>query len=78
MLTSSRGCFTPKQIVNVKKDLTEDSEDPDFSRLDGFDEMSEELQDKIRKAIEVGHVEDEEWRGVSSSSSIYKDYGSIG
>ncbi|OQE15999.1 hypothetical protein PENFLA_c029G05004 [Penicillium flavigenum] len=57
------GCFTPKQIVNVKKDLTEDSEDPDFSRLDGFDEMSEELQDKIRKAIEVGHVEDEEWRG---------------
>ncbi|CAG8201624.1 unnamed protein product [Penicillium nalgiovense] len=57
------GCFTPKQIVNVKKDLTEDTEDPDFSRLDGFDEMSEELQDKIRKAIEVGHVEDEEWRG---------------
>ncbi|CAG8335690.1 unnamed protein product [Penicillium nalgiovense] len=57
------GCFTPKQIVNVKKDLTEDSEDPDFSRLDGFDEMSEELQDKIRKAVEVGHVEDEEWRG---------------
>ncbi|KAJ6181167.1 hypothetical protein N7519_011628 [Penicillium mononematosum] len=57
------GCFTPKQIVNVKKDLTEVSEDPDFSRLDGFDEMSEELQDKIRKAIEVGHVEDEEWRG---------------
>jgi hypothetical protein len=61
--------------VNVKKDLTEESEEPDFSHLDGFDELSEELQDKIRKAIEVGHVEDEEWRGVSSSSSIYKYCG---
>ncbi|CAG8908417.1 unnamed protein product [Penicillium egyptiacum] len=58
------GCFTPKQIVNVKKDLAEDSEEnPDFSRIDGFDEIGEELQDKIRKAIEVGHVEDDEWRG---------------
>jgi Poly(ADP-ribose) polymerase and DNA-Ligase Zn-finger region. len=69
-LTSFRGCFTPKQIVNVRKDLTADSEDLDFSRLDGFNELTNELQEKIRKAIELGHIEDEEWKGVSSPSSI--------
>jgi hypothetical protein len=42
--------------------------EPDFSRIDGFDEISEEVQEKIRKAIEEGHVEDDEWRGVSSLS----------
>lgn len=51
--------------MNVKKELTEDSEEPDFSRLDGFEELSEEFQEKIRKAIELGHIEDEEWKGVS-------------
>lgn len=56
--------------MNVKKELTEDSEEPDFSRLDGFEELSEEFQEKIRKAIELGHVEDEEWKGVSLPSSI--------
>jgi hypothetical protein len=69
ILISSRGCFTPKQIANVKNDITGDSEDPDFSRLDGFDELNTDLQAKIRKAIEEGHVEDDEWKGVSSPSS---------
>lgn len=59
--------------MNVKKALTENSEDPDFSRIDGFDEMSKELQAKIRKAIEVGHVEDDEWKGVSSPVLMLKD-----
>ena len=56
--------------MNVKKDLTEESEEPNFSLLDGFDELSEEFQQKIRKAIELGHVEDEEWKGVSLPSLI--------
>ena len=62
--------------MNVKKMLTENSEDPDFSRLDGYDEMSKELQAKIRKAIEVGHVEDDEWKGVRSLVLMSKDCGS--
>lgn len=70
VLTSFRGCLTPKQIVNVTKELTTDSGDIDFSLLDGFNELTDELQEKVRKAIEVGHVEDEEWNGVSSPSSI--------
>ena len=61
--------------MNVKKMLTENSEDPDFSRLDGYDEMSNELQAKIRKAIEVGHVEDDEWKGVRSLVLMLKDCG---
>ena len=56
--------------MNVTKELTTDSGDLDFSLLDGFNELTDELQEKVRKAIEVGHVEDEEWNGVSSPPSI--------
>lgn len=33
--------------------------------LEGYDELSEELQDKVGSALENGHVDDEDWRGVS-------------
>jgi hypothetical protein len=33
--------------------------------MDGYDEMPTEFQDKIKRAIEQGHVDDDDWRGVS-------------
>lgn len=39
----------------------------DFDCLDGFDELSEENQIKVKEAVERGHVADEDWRGVSYS-----------
>jgi hypothetical protein len=31
--------------------------------LEGFTDLTEEWQDKVRKAVEVGHVDDEDWLG---------------
>lgn len=32
--------------------------------LDGYDELSSEQQQKVREAVEQGHVADEDWKGV--------------
>ncbi|KAI0088892.1 hypothetical protein BDY19DRAFT_946638 [Irpex rosettiformis] len=48
------GCVTNKIITNMKKSFDEADE------LDGFDELSEEDQDRIRKAWQDGHVADED------------------
>lgn len=33
--------------------------------VDGFDTLPDELQAKVRRALEQRHVEDDEWNGVS-------------
>ena len=48
------GCVTPKIIENVKKSF-ESAED-----LDGFEELKEEDQEKLKTAWEVGHVAEED------------------
>ena len=48
------GCVTTKIIENVKKTL-ENAED-----LDGFEELKEGDQDKLKAAWEAGHVADED------------------
>jgi len=57
---------TPKQIVNIK-----DAVDSDAANLDGYDELPEDLQEKIAQALEEGHVADEDWGGVSSEHSSF-------
>lgn len=42
-----------------------DAEEKDYSLLDGWDELPENYQEKIRKAMAQGHVDDEDWNGVS-------------
>ncbi len=32
--------------------------------LDGYDEVDEDSQEKIRTALKEGHVPDEDWKGV--------------
>lgn len=53
--------MTPKQILNLK-----DTIDGDFDQLDGFDEIPEDVQTKIKTAVENGHVDDDDWTGVST------------
>ena len=60
--------MTPRQIASLKDSL---GEDEDASEIDGFEELSEENQEKVRQAVAQGHVADEDWRGVSSNSSIW-------
>lgn len=55
-----RGCVTPKQIENLIETTERDTD-----LVDGFDEIPAEYQEKIKFALENGHVPDEDWKGVS-------------
>lgn len=55
-----RGCVTPRQIENLKQAIEDD-----LDLFDGYDELPEDLQEKMRRALEQGHVDDEDWKGVS-------------
>ncbi|KZF19705.1 zf-PARP-domain-containing protein [Xylona heveae TC161] len=57
------GCVTPSQIKNVS-----DAIEGDFEQLDGFDEIPEDLQDKVKRSVEQGHVDNEDWKGVCQQS----------
>lgn len=39
--------------------------DEDLDVLDGWEDLDEEFQEKIKEAIRVGHVSDDDWKGVS-------------
>ncbi|KAG7009523.1 hypothetical protein G7Y79_00002g006380 [Physcia stellaris] len=52
------GCVTPTSIANMNEVI-----DNNFDYLDGYDELSEDVQEMVRRAFEQGHVDDEDWRG---------------
>ncbi|KAI5296506.1 hypothetical protein KEM52_001350 [Ascosphaera acerosa] len=54
------GCVTPRQIASIRETLG-DSLDMDL--LDGYEELSEENQEKVCLAIDNGHVDDDDWKG---------------
>ena len=51
--------MSPKQIDNIKESI-----EGDLDMFDGYDELPEDLQEKVRKALDDGHVDDDDWRGV--------------
>ena len=53
--------MTPVTIANMNEVI-----DNNFDYLDGYDELSEDAQETVRRAFEQGHVDDEDWRGVAS------------
>lgn len=59
-----RGCVTPKQISGVKSSI-EDNVD----LFDGFDELPDDLQEKVKTALADGHIADYDWTGVPSVRS---------
>ena len=59
LLKIYRGCTTPQQIQNLK-----DSIEDKIDYLDGFDELPSDLQAKVLKTLEEGHVDDSDWKGV--------------
>lgn len=57
-------------ISNINSSLEEDAgegEEKDYTGIDGYDEIPEEDQDRVRNALEQGHVADDDWKGVSLS-----------
>jgi len=37
----------------------------DMELVDGLEELDEASQEKVKRALKQGHVDDEDWRGVS-------------
>ena len=60
--------MTPKVLANVKEAIS-----GDYEMFDGFDELPSEEQERVRRAIEQGHVDDEDWKGVSVPSIFCRD-----
>jgi hypothetical protein len=72
-LTRARGCVTPLQIKNLQDQVGPledfDDLDEDLSRIiDGYDEIDDEFREKIKFALQNGHVPDEDWKGVWTKS----------
>jgi hypothetical protein len=61
----ARGCITPKVIENVNKLI-----EGDLELFDGYEDLPEEWQEKVQRALKQGHVDDEDWRGVSIHHSL--------
>ena len=42
----------------------------DMELVDGYDDLPENDQDKVRRALEQKHVDDEDWNGVRTSNLV--------
>ncbi|KAL4921935.1 hypothetical protein BDW62DRAFT_98950 [Aspergillus aurantiobrunneus] len=56
------GCVTPKIISNINE-LIGEGDERDLDMLDGYEDLSPEIQGKIERALQQGHVDHEDWRG---------------
>ena len=40
--------------------------------VDGYDTLPADAQDKVKRALEQGHVDDDDWKGVSHGCNLYR------
>lgn len=40
--------------------------------IDGYDGLPEDAKDKVRRALGQGHIDDEDWKGVSKTGTATK------
>ncbi|KAL8716337.1 MAG: hypothetical protein Q9220_000242 [cf. Caloplaca sp. 1 TL-2023] len=52
------GCVTPTQLAGIK-----DALEGDMEMFDGYEELPDDLKEKVKSAVEAGHVNDDDWRG---------------
>ena len=64
-----RGCVTPKQIENLNETCGGDTD-----LVDGFDELSADYQEKVKFALENGHIPDEDCTRVSLRAPFVLHY----
>lgn len=60
-----RGCVTPTVLHNWNEKTQ-----GDFEMVDGFEELPTEAQEKVKRAFEQVHVDDDEWNGVRLSCHV--------
>ncbi len=59
-LIDYRGCVTPQQIFNLKESVSDNLQ----VYFDGYEDLDDEDKARVAKAVEEGHVADEDWKGV--------------
>ena len=50
--------MTVEVIKNITDSIKNDDGEVDFDQLDGFDELLDDDQDRVREAIDKGHIDD--------------------
>ena len=63
VLIIGRGCVTGKQIEHVKEAI-----EGDLDLFDGFEDIPEEDQARVKKALDDGIVAAEDWRGEAEAN----------
>lgn len=54
--------MTPKMLSNMAQSLEDGG--MEAKDIDGFEELPDDVQEKVIRAVEQGHVDDEDWNGV--------------
>ncbi|KAL8738274.1 MAG: hypothetical protein Q9181_000909 [Wetmoreana brouardii] len=52
------GCVTPAQLAGIQ-----DALEGDMEMFDGYEELPADLQEKVKQAVDQGHVDDDDWKG---------------
>lgn len=63
---SYRGCVTPEVLRNWA-----DTANGDMELIDGYDLLPADAQEKVKRALEQGHVDDDDWNGVCAFHSVH-------
>ncbi|KAK1768890.1 zf-PARP-domain-containing protein [Phialemonium atrogriseum] len=60
------GCVSGLVIENIRDKIAKGEDDYDFDAIDGFDELEDpEIQEKVRRVVTQGHIDPEDFNGVS-------------
>lgn len=51
-----------------------DTSGGDMDLIDGYDELPADAQEKVERALQQGHVDDEDWKGVSHFDTTILEY----
>jgi hypothetical protein len=52
-------------MISNMIEVVGEGDDRDLDLLDGYEDLSQEHQDKLARALDQGHIDDEDWNGVS-------------
>ena len=59
-------------MQNVRENLTgglaDDEDEYQWDNMDGLEDMPQDFQEKIKRAIIEGKIADEDWKGVIKAS----------
>jgi hypothetical protein len=52
-------------MISNMIEVVGEGDDRDLDLLDGYEELPQEHQEKLARALDQGHIDDEDWNGVS-------------